>query len=53
MSKHFYELAIGDKFYSSGSNWIKSSSRTARLIEFPSRVFYFKQLERVSPQKSD
>lgn len=43
----FAQVAIGQHFVSNGTRWIKKSSRTAAVVEQPSRVFYFGLTEQV------
>ena len=37
----FERLKIGSKFRLGGTSWVKQSTRTARTVESPGRVFYF------------
>lgn len=41
---YFSEVRIGQMFHLNGNDWVKQSSRTARLLT-NDRVFYFKQKE--------
>jgi hypothetical protein len=40
----FSEIKIGSKFHFNGNDYVKQSSRTARMLS-NSRVFYFAQKE--------
>jgi hypothetical protein len=44
MSLEFNEVRVGRMFHSNGNDWVKQSSRTARLL-MNGRVFYFGQKE--------
>lgn len=44
MSREFREVAIGRMFHINGNDWIKQSTRTARLLS-NGRVFYFSKRE--------
>lgn len=48
MSREFWELRIGRMFHSNGNDYVKQSSRTARML-MNGRVFYFGQKEVVHP----
>jgi hypothetical protein len=43
-SREFSELPVGSMFHSNGNDWVKQSTRTARLL-MRGRVFYFGQRE--------
>lgn len=46
--KYFTEVAVGRMFRVNGNDWIKQSTRTARMLS-TGRVFYFGQKEVVHP----
>ena len=48
MSREFWELRIGRMFHCNGNDYVKQSSRTARML-MNGRVFYFGQKEVVHP----
>jgi hypothetical protein len=49
MSKEFADIAVGDKFYCNGNNWVKKSTRTAIMIEHTNAgTYYFNQNTKVS-----
>ena len=41
----FERIQLGAAFMQSQENFIKTSSRTARLLNYPHRVFYFGKKE--------
>lgn len=44
MTVYFKNIPVGRRFECNGNECIKTSTRTARLIEY-NRVFYFRQSE--------
>ena len=46
MSKEFNELQIGRLFHLNGCDYIKQSTRTARMLS-NGRVFYFSKTENI------
>jgi hypothetical protein len=44
MSLEFNEVRVGRMFHCNGNDWVKQSTRTARLL-VNGRVFYFGQRE--------
>lgn len=51
--KQFKELAIGQNFYYNGNNYVKQSSRTAALVNYGMRSFYFAQSVMVYPPQQE
>jgi hypothetical protein len=47
-AREFSEIALGRLFRCNGNDWVKSSTRTARVLQ-NGRVFYFGQREVVHP----
>lgn len=47
-SREFWELAQKRMFRYNGNDYVKQSSRTARMLS-NSRVFYFRMRDRVHP----
>jgi hypothetical protein len=47
-AREFWELSKGRMFRVNGNDWIKQSTRTARMLS-TGRVFYFGQKEVVHP----
>ncbi len=47
-SRMFWEMAVGRMFRMNGNDYIKQSTRTARMLS-NGRVFYFGQKEVVHP----
>ena len=47
-AREFWELAVKRMFRVNGNDYVKQSSRTARMLS-NGRVFYFKQREVVHP----
>ena len=47
-SLEFQELRVGRMFHFNGNDYLKQSSRTARLLAYD-RVFYFRKTEVVHP----
>lgn len=47
-SKEFQEIAIGKLFHINGNDYVKRSSRTARMLS-NGKTFYFKKEEHVFP----
>lgn len=47
-ASEFRELRVGRMFHSNGNDYVKQSTRTARLL-LNGRVFYFGQREVVHP----
>lgn len=48
----FKDLKLGQHFHSNGTEYIKQSSRTARLVESPSIWFYFSVTETINTKKA-
>lgn len=48
MSRMFWELAVGRMFHLNGNDYVKQSTRTARMLT-NGRVFYISQKEVVLP----
>ena len=48
MGLDFAELRIGRLFHTNGNDYIKQSSRTARMLS-NGRVFYFSRTEYIHP----
>ena len=48
MSRMFWELAVNRMFHLNGNDYVKQSSRTARMLS-NGRVFYIGQKEVVHP----
>ena len=46
MHKLFKVIEIGEQFHVNGNDWVKHSTRTARMLS-TGRVFYFSQNETV------
>jgi len=44
MVTQFKNIEVGNKFYANGVNYVKVSSRTARIIEI-GKLFYFSHNE--------
>jgi len=47
-SKEFNEIQVGKLFRMNGNDYVKQSTRTARMLS-SDRVFYFKQCDVVHP----
>jgi hypothetical protein len=47
-SREFKEMRVGRLFHCNGNDYVKQSTRTARMLS-NSRVFYFGQTEIVHP----
>lgn len=47
-AREFNELAVGRLFRVNGNDWVKRSTRTARMLS-TGLTFYFKQREVVHP----
>ena len=47
-SMEFQEVRVGRMFRMNGNDYVKQSSRTARLLAYD-RVFYFRKTEVVHP----
>lgn len=47
-SREFWELSVKRMFRMNGNDYVKQSSRTARLLAYD-RVFYFRKTEVVHP----
>jgi len=47
----FNQIQIGDSFYSSGTLFIKKSSRTAYIFGMPHRWFYFSNTDPIYKTK--
>lgn len=48
-TEYFEAIEVGTEFESSGTRWVKRSSRTAAALDYSNKVFYFNAKELVVP----
>jgi hypothetical protein len=54
MSWHYFQgLAVGTVFEFNGNHFVKQSFRTARMMEYDQRVFYFGMKAVVTIEKNE
>jgi hypothetical protein len=50
---HFESLTVGTVFEFNGNHFVKQSTRTARMLEYDRRLFYFGMKEVVTIEKNE
>jgi len=50
---HFESLTVGTVFEFNGNHFVKQSTRTARMLEYDRRLFYFGMKDVVTIEKNE